>query len=332
MSKNIEDYIQRIAKKLIASNYSEDKIKDICDNIRCIQKSKNDKNNSLEFTNWRNIIRNNPNEFKDVQSNDIKYFFIDGRTCAVVVRLNNNLYNVAFSFIHMDDLCSISKEINPVMKKHVLWNYVHNNYRYDNIKATSSINALTLAYNNNINNFPRRKNRCKITPYLSTICYYDFNDEYTTECVALDKNPYININNEYKKLKQTLLTSVESFDNVRFYLEFESMNIMVIRNKDNTHTVTFSFISDCDRALLLNVSDSDVIKICKKHTIENYLNNRYTYKVTDARNSISAAVRAYNLYRNKFPGKTRKYMKLKVDIHAKMYNFDVKEYIAQLKR
>jgi hypothetical protein len=331
MSKDIEEYIRNVTDNLVKNGYSELQIEQICNNIRDIQKYKDSKNNSFELTNWKNIIRTNKEMFKDVKSNDIKYFIIHGNITAVVIRLNSELYSVAFSFIHHDDLCYMTDKITPLTKKHTLWNYVNYKYRYDNIKATSSINALTLAFNKNIKDFPRNCYLSKITPYLK-LMYFDTDPYYSTDnnyCVSPEYKPYLNLHKDYKNFKNKLFDKVHNFANVRFYLEFSTFNVMVVKNEDNTHTVTFSFIHSNDKCISRMESNSNIIKMCKMYTIQNYLNDKYSYKITDAKNSISAVVRAYNLYKHKFPSKNYKNSKMTIDICDKRIDFQ--EYIAYLK-
>ena len=107
--------------------------------------------------------------------------------------------------------------------------------------------------------------------------------------------------------------------NIDFYSDKEDkLNLVIVVKNGNTFTVTFAFLSMYDKSYIRDTVDTtkwcqtDFINASKIALINNKKNSKYTYTVTDTKNSISSVVKAFNKNRRDFPSRYRKF-KVKLD-------------------
>ena len=255
----------------------------------------------------------------DVQTEDMFYLSLDPYTSALAVRRSNDEYSVAFSFFNSKDDFKLLAKGNQ-WKKYPLVNFIKNKFTYY-VKATSPINAICLAFNKNKKDFPNKRSKDKATPFVSYI-WPSMDDTPVFE--TQETPPYlVNAGIEYFKCKEWLKSTTKLTD-VRYYIteyptngDDPGVSALVVKN-GNTFTVTFAFLSMYDKSYISDTVDTtkwcqtDFINASKIALINNKKNSKYTYTVTDTKNSISSVVKAFNKNRRDFPSRYRKF-KVKLD-------------------
>lgn len=323
MKHDKETYLRRIEMNLDNANYSAEKKAEIFAKLRINNMDKN-----IENYRWKSIRKYFLN---DVDPLNIRFYTVIDLCSAVVIRNpETDTYSVAFSFIHPADINTYP--FYDEYKKWTLINYIRGKFKYEGIKARSSINAICIAYNQNRSKFPKNRHLLpgqglpkKIVPYLylrdiSSVAYdtpVQACDDITIQDIqnGILNRPEIldKLSTKYSLSKNKLKASGVDIREVRYYLTFPNMNCMVIRN-NGKFTVTFSFMSPKESIVFKKFYNNpvDIVLSGKLTLIENYLANKFTYIVDDSNNSLSAVVRAFNSNKNKFPNKI--YKRLKMDI------------------
>lgn len=318
-----ETYLRRVEMNLDNANYSDEKKKEILGKLRI-----NNVDRDMEKYNWHFLRRY---YLKDFDSINIRFYKINEICHALVVKKSDGTYTVSFSFIHPKDW----EDVNFVndFRKWTIINYAKKKYTYDGLKAKSSINAICLAYNQNYNKFPKHPQLKynKIVPFLvlENLLTGDIENctpAYSQQTITYDDiskgilcKPDILIKSglKYKDCKKQVVASGVDPKDIRYYLTFRDMNVMVIRSKDGTFSVTFSFMSPKDAIVFDKFCKTpfDYVMSGKITLMRNYLDGRFTYKVEDANNSISAVVRAFNYHKKDFPSKKYKGYKMYAAFH-----------------
>lgn len=301
LSESLRQYVNNIVENLNKNNYSQEKIAEVVNRV-----SNCDLDVILKIKGYKYI-----NKYL-LDGCKVHYYRLDEFNACAIERGENN-YDVAFTFINPKDFDCLDQD----WKKYILCNYLKNKYTYKNINCTSPINAICVAYNKNMKDFPKFYRHYKYTPQIVQLGLKNTDDAVNTMVVDKLTRPdhLINSGKKYQIAKQNLIESGVDLQDVRYYLEFPTMNIMVIKKNDK-FIVTFSFITSRDRACLAQYcrNDGDCLNISKTSLIENYLAGKYTYVSDDTNNSLSSAVRQYNLHKAMFPSQYRR-TKLKIEIH-----------------
>ena len=318
MRDTINQYAIKIKNRLIENSYDESK-------AACIVQTILDPYTQVDpiakikgYKSLRKIY------LPDVKVEDMFYLSLNYYVKALAVKKDNDQYSVSFSFFNTnDDICSIAK--GNQWKKYPLINLIKNKYTY-HVNATSFINAICLAFNKNKNTFPNKYFKFKATPFVSYMWPYGKVDDHVPFSNPEEPTtpPYLlNSGFEYFKSKEWLRTNVKLTD-VRYYItdfpydeDDPGVSALVVKNGD-TFTVTFAFLSVGDKPYIIDNVDSekwchtDFVNASKIALINNRKNSKYTYIVTDTKNSISSVVKAFNKNRRDFPSKYRKF-KVKLD-------------------
>lgn len=291
MKQNPSDYIENVRRQMAERNYSDEKINEVVEKLQSVDLDK-----LVLFKGYKYI----KNRFLgDIATENIFYYTVNDWCTAVCIKIDEVTYDVAFTFVSPKELY-----FDPDYKKYALCNYLKSKYCYKGVHATAPINAVCLAFNKNKNEFPSFFRDNKIVPKLYIMKeWYSYNppiyDGDVDDIPEYLKHPGL----KYNALKQQLWDNGISALDVRYYMEFPTVNAMVIKNSDNTFTVTFSFLNKKDRKAIQQycANSGECVNSCKVACLTNYFDKKYTYVSTDTRNSISSVARQYNLHKEEFP-------------------------------
>lgn len=326
MKATIDKYVDEVKNRLVDLKYEDSEIEEIVkrisdpyDKVDPIAKIKGHKSLKKIY-------------LSDVNPDDMFYISLNDRVKALSIKTGDKEYNVSFSFYNSKDDIFNSATGNT-WKKYPLMNYIKGKFKYS-VEATSHVNAICLAYNKNKKDFPGKEYKTyKASPYVSYIWPWtepkpvEVDDsKESPEFKPITQPPYFKRSGiQYFELKNKLRMSGIKLNDVRYYITSFSelyysdpgVSAMVVKNEDNTFTVTFSFISKDDKDYIINYyyecgCPVDIKNAAKVALINNRLNNKFTYTVSDTRNSISSVVKAFNKNRRSFPTKFRKF-KVKLD-------------------
>lgn len=289
--RNYTTYIENVINTLKDNKYSDE---DIAKVVKRVDHVYNDIDYHFPRKGWKYLIKHFTPEIR--RGDNVIFECLGDFSYMCVYDSENNEYTVTFTFINKKDV------FDSDFKKYLVYNYFKEKYTYKNIKASSFKNAVVVAYNKNITDFPkiyRDKLGLELNTGFIRVKNMTSDPDYTSDIPSPDvcfKAPYEN----YKRIREQMMTKFNLDDkNIRFYIH-KYFGILVIRRLD-TYSVTFSFINPIDRYHLKHLKNQgDVKHLARYYLIQNLLTNTYTYQVS-APNSMYAAVSAYNNNRFNFP-------------------------------
>ena len=293
--QNYVSYVANVMSVLKDRNYPDVKIAEIVKNIDRVY-------NNIDYhfprKGWKYLIKHYTPEIK--RGENVIFEMLGDMSYMCVYDKENDEYTVTFTFINMKDV------VESDYKKYLIYNYFKNKYTYRNIKASSYKNAVVIAHNHNINDFPKiHRIKMYMELWFSDCRWrtpFKDNIDVTNPLPAKDtvyKTPY----QSYKRVREHLMSTENLQDkDIRFYNMDEYFGIIVVRRSETEYDVAFSFVSPVDRFYLHNLNNSGDIKhISRYWLIHNFEANTYRYKILDCGNSMDAAAKAFNDNRLKFP-------------------------------
>lgn len=286
--RNYTTYIENVINTLKDNKYPEDKIEEV---VKRVDHVYNDIDYHFPRKGWKYLIKHFTPEIHRGENVIFECLGDFSYMCVYNSDLKN--YTVTFTFINSKDV------YDPDYKKYLVYNYFKERYTYRNVYASAYKNAVVIAYNKNINDFPKiyrdKLGLELVTGHIPVKKIVNDTDIPTPDNCF--KTPY----ESYKRIREQMMTKYGLKDkDIRFYIH-RHFGILVVRG-DKSYTVTFSFINPVDRYHLDHLKNKgDAKHISRYWLIHNLLTDTYTYKDEESKNSLYAAVYAYNNNRFKFP-------------------------------